>query len=83
MSVKQQRQTIIVQPSDIFAKTMTWRILATTDTVIIARLITGSWGAGIAIGGIEIVTKVFLYYLHERGWANLEWGIVRESFVSS
>jgi len=66
-----------------FAKTMTWRILATTDTVIIARLITGSWEAGIAIGGIEIVTKVFLYYLHERGWANLEWGIVRESIVSS
>ncbi|MGY8703296.1 MAG: DUF2061 domain-containing protein [Candidatus Poseidoniales archaeon] len=30
------------------------------------------------LGGIEILTKVILYYLHERGWANLEWGIVRE-----
>lgn len=50
------------------AKTITWRILATTDTFLIAWLITGQvdWAAGIA--GVEVVTKMFLYYAHERAW---------------
>jgi len=52
------------------AKTLTWRVLATTDTFLIAWLITGQidWAAGIA--GIEVVTKMFLYYWHERAWYN-------------
>lgn len=52
------------------AKTLTWRVLATTDTFLIAWLITGQidWAAGIAT--IEVVTKMFLYYWHERAWYN-------------
>ena len=54
-------------------KTLTWRVLATTDTFLIAWLITGhiDWAAGIA--GIEVITKMFLYYGHERFWANVRW----------
>ena len=50
------------------AKNLTWRILATTDTFLIAWIITGKidWAAGIA--GIEVITKMFLYYWHERFW---------------
>ena len=50
------------------AKTLTWRILATTDTFLIAWIITGKidWAAGIA--GVEVLTKMFLYYWHERLW---------------
>jgi len=50
------------------AKTITWRILATSDTFIIAWLVTGhiDWAAGIA--SIEVITKMFLYYGHERLW---------------
>ena len=49
-------------------KTFTWRILATTDTFLIAWIITGKvdWAAGIA--SIEISTKTILYYWHERVW---------------
>ena len=45
------------------AKTLTWRILATTDTFLIAWIITGSidWAAGIA--GIEVLTKMLLFCL--------------------
>lgn len=52
------------------AKTITWRVLATTDTFLIAWFITGQvdWAAGIA--GIEVITKMFLYYGHERLWYN-------------
>ena len=49
-------------------KTISWRIIGTTDTMILSWLITGSWKWGLAIGGTEVVTKMVLYYLHERAW---------------
>lgn len=56
-------------------KTLTWRFIATTDTIIIARIITGSWTVGFGIASIEVLTKMALYYLHERGWSALDWGL--------
>jgi len=56
-------------------KTVTWRTIGTIDTIIIARIITGSWTAGAAIGGIEVFTKMVLYFLHERGWSFVDWGL--------
>ncbi len=53
------------------AKTISWRIIGTIDTVVISGLITGSWEAGLAIGGIEIISKMVLYFLHERLWYKL------------
>ena len=50
------------------AKTFSWRIIGTIDTIVISGLLTGSWGVGLAIGGIEIISKMVLYYLHERVW---------------
>jgi uncharacterized membrane protein len=52
------------------AKTLTWRVLATSDTFLIAWLVTGQldWAAGIA--SIEVLTKMVLYYWHERLWYN-------------
>ena len=49
-------------------KTLTWRIIGTLDTMILSWLITGNWKFGIAIGGVELITKMVLYYLHERAW---------------
>jgi len=50
------------------AKTITWRIIGTLDTMIISWIVTGSWQWGLAIGGIEVFTKMILYYFHERAW---------------
>ena len=50
------------------AKTISWRIIGTIDTVIISGIITGSWEAGLTIGGIEVISKMVLYYFHERAW---------------
>lgn len=49
-------------------KSVTWRIVGTLDTIIISGLITGSWEVGLAIGGIEVFSKMVLYYFHERAW---------------
>ena len=53
------------------AKTLSWRIVATTDTILIARVISGSWAVGLGIAGVEVCTKMALYYFHERGWSLL------------
>ena len=55
------------------AKTLTWRMVATTDTFIIAWFITGEWTWASAIAGIEVLTKMFLYYGHERVWNKIAW----------
>ena len=49
-------------------KTVSWRAIGTLDTVVLSGIITGSWGLGLAIGGVEVVTKTILYFLHERVW---------------
>ena len=50
-------------------KTITWRVLATTDTFIISWIITGEWTLAGGIASIEIATKMYLYYMHERIWS--------------
>ena len=50
-------------------KTLTWRVLASTDTLIIAWVLTGSFTLAGSIMSVEIVTKMFLYYAHERAWS--------------
>ena len=49
-------------------KTITWRIVGTIDTMILGWIVTGDLKLGLAIGGFEVITKMVLYYLHERAW---------------
>ncbi|PPR34707.1 MAG: hypothetical protein CFH26_00615 [Alphaproteobacteria bacterium MarineAlpha6_Bin4] len=55
-------------------KSFTWRLIASLDTFLIAWFVTGklSWAGSIA--SLEILTKTFLYYFHERGWNYVFWG---------
>ncbi len=50
------------------AKAVTWRVVATTATVVIVGFSTGDWRVGAGVGVIELPTKMLLYYLHERFW---------------
>ncbi len=50
------------------AKTISWRIIGTLDTMILSAIVTGSWTVGLTIGGVEVITKMVLYFLHERAW---------------
>lgn len=51
-----------------FCKTCTWRVLASADTFLLSWLLTGSAQIGVSIAGLEVITKMFLYYFHERQW---------------
>jgi Predicted membrane protein (DUF2061). len=45
------------------AKTVTWRIVGTADTILLSWLITGDAMLGLQIGFVEVVTKMILYFL--------------------
>jgi uncharacterized membrane protein len=49
-------------------KTITWRIVGTIDTMLLGWFVTGNIKLGLAIGGFEVITKMILYFLHERVW---------------
>ncbi|MCY2686931.1 DUF2061 domain-containing protein [Salinimicrobium sp. TH3] len=57
------------------AKTVSWRIVGTMDTMLLAWIITGSPVTGLKIGLAEVVTKMLLYYLHERTWYKIDYGL--------
>ncbi|MDP6868714.1 MAG: DUF2061 domain-containing protein [Acidimicrobiales bacterium] len=57
-------------------KTATWRVLASADTMVLGLVFTGNLATAISIGGFEIITKLVLYFFHERYWARIRWGIV-------
>lgn len=56
-------------------KTITWRLLGTLDTMMLAWFISGDPFTGLKIGGAEVVTKMVLYYLHERTWYKINFGL--------
>jgi len=49
-------------------KTISWRVIGTLDTIILSSIITGDVKLGMSIGGVEVITKMVLYFLHERAW---------------
>jgi uncharacterized membrane protein len=57
------------------AKTFTWRLVGTMDTMIIAWVISGNPLTGLKIGLAEVVTKMLLYYFHERFWYKINYGL--------
>ena len=55
-------------------KTISWRVVGTIATVTISYIITGTMALAFSIGGIELISKMVLYFFHERAWNNLKWG---------
>jgi uncharacterized membrane protein len=64
--MEQKRRSIL--------KAITWRITGTVDTFLLAWLITGKPAVALTLSSVEIVTKMFLYYLHERTWMRISFG---------
>ena len=57
------------------AKAVSWRVLGSVDTFLLSWLFTSSVKAAGAIALSEVVTKMALYYLHERAWSGIGWGM--------
>ena len=65
------------KPYRSVVKAISWRTVGTLDTIIVSYFITGSLVVAASIGSIEVVTKMALYYFHERAWNKLSFGKVK------
>jgi sulfate adenylyltransferase subunit 1 (EFTu-like GTPase family)/uncharacterized membrane protein len=59
-------------------KSISWRVTGTVDTIVLAYLFTQNLKISAAIGSTEILTKILLYYGHERLWARIPFGVGRK-----
>ena len=55
-------------------KGISWRVLATSTTIIIVYVFFDRLDLAIAAGMIETVLKVGLFWAHERAWFKVRWG---------
>jgi adenylylsulfate kinase len=55
-------------------KGISWRVVATSTTIIIVYVFFDRLDLAIAAGMIETVLKVGLYWAHERAWFKVRWG---------
>lgn len=65
------------KPSRSVVKTISWRALGTLDTITISFIVTGNLTMAASIGTIELVTKMILFYVHERAWNKISFGRVK------
>lgn len=55
-------------------KAFSYRIWGTLSSFLVALVLTGSAELSGLIAFWETVVKVFIYYVHERGWNFIQWG---------
>ncbi|MBY0540851.1 MAG: DUF2061 domain-containing protein [Arcobacteraceae bacterium] len=65
------------KPYRSIVKAISWRTVGTIDTIIVSYFITGNLIMAASIGSIEVITKMALYYFHERAWNKLSFGRVK------
>lgn len=58
-------------PAKSLLKAVSWRVIGTVDTMLISWWITGEWTLAMGIAGVEVVSKMILYFIHERIWARI------------
>lgn len=68
------KDVISESPKRSIAKSVSWRIVGTIDTIIISWIVTGTLSLAFSIGLVELVTKMVLYFFHERIWNSIKWG---------
>jgi uncharacterized membrane protein len=55
------------------AKAVSWRLLGSIDTFVLSLIFTGSLRLAGSIAVTEMLTKMVLYYAHERVWSAIPW----------
>ena len=59
-------------------KGIIWRFIATITTTLIAFIITGEVVLAFEIGLTEFLIKILFYYIYERIWLKINWGMISE-----
>lgn len=69
---------MVDKPYRSLIKTISWRTVGTLDTMIISYVITGNLAMAASIGGVELFTKMALFYFHERAWNKINIGRIKD-----
>ena len=72
-------------------KTISWRLVGAVDTILLVFIVyhflfnstEGASQVALSMFSIEIVTKMLLYYFHERVWYTSNWGVIKAENQSS
>lgn len=67
----------------VLAKTFVWRIIATLTGAAVAGMLTGEIETAGWFIVIEFPLKMGFYYVHERAWEAVEWGVSEELPVTT
>ncbi|WP_010136170.1 DUF2061 domain-containing protein [Ochrovirga pacifica] len=62
------------KPVRSVVKAVSWRIVGTLDTLLVSWFATGDLNTASSIASIDFVTKMILYFFHERIWNAVKWG---------
>ena len=64
-------------------KTITWRVIATATTLLVAYIWLGEWTTSIALALMANGIKAVFYYIHERVWNRTDFGRkkIREDYT--
>lgn len=62
------------KPIRSVVKALSWRFIGTLDTLIVSYVLTGELGIATSIASIDFITKMILYFFHERIWNVIKWG---------
>jgi uncharacterized membrane protein len=71
-----------VARSRSLVKAITWRVVGSLDTFVLSFIVPMIFGlpmgksakVALSIASVESVTKILLFYFHERAWARVRWG---------
>src|SRR5690606_12347528 len=62
------------QPRRSIVKMLTWRLSGSLATVVLVLLFTHEPLVALSIGGLEVIAKMALYFVHERIWERIRFG---------
>lgn len=69
-----KKDSVSEKPFRSILKAVSWRVIGTLDTIFISWLLTGEVKTALAIGSMELITKMLLYFGHERVWNKINYG---------
>ncbi|MEO9513390.1 MAG: DUF2061 domain-containing protein [Flavobacteriaceae bacterium] len=62
------------RPIRSIAKAVSWRVVGTVDTLVISYFFVDEVMLAASIASADFVTKMVLYFFHERIWNGVNWG---------
>lgn len=63
------------------AKAISFRVIATAATLVLVWALTGDLAMAGVVGVFDVISKLIIYYLHERAWDTISWGTEDSSDV--